>query len=150
MKRKLILSLCTLLTSASIFNNTYAGQKGKTTTVTTISPGFLSAGSFGCWFDDFCTKTETTTTTKSSTIIKGNGDGTLTMIFDYSTFNDKNKEYYNGKQDYKITRDINVKEIFTDEELAALGFDLNKCFVPKGMYPIAWNKNQMSVLFTIK
>ncbi len=150
MKKKLIFSLFTLLSSITFLNTAFSGQKGRTTTVTTISPGFLSAGSFGCWFDNFCTKTETTTSTKASTIIKGNGDGTLTMVFDYSTFNDKNKEYYNGKQDYKITRDINVKEIFTDEELSLLGFDLNKCFIPKGMYPITWNKNQMSVLFTIK
>ena len=149
MKRKLIFSLCTLLSSITFLNIASAGQKGKATIITTISPGFLSAGSFGCWFDDYCSKT-TTTTTIASTIIKVVGDGTLTMVFDYSTFNDKNKEYYNGKQEYKITRDINVKEIFTDEELAALGFDLNKCFVPKGMYPITWNKNKMSVLFNIK
>jgi hypothetical protein len=137
--KNLFLALgATFLLSFSFVTNADAVTK---TTTTTSSPGWFSAGSFGCWGWGHCT----TTTTTSLSTITNNGDGTVTIRWDYNAFNDKNKEYYKGATLYQNKNETPM----SDEDCKGLGLKLGTIYTI-GDSPITWADQFMIVTCNIK
>lgn len=131
--KKLFLTLGILSVLSLVANDLSA--KEKTTTTTTTSPGSFSAGSFGCWGSGFCS---TTTTTTTSCVMTTHDNGTITLDFDYNTFNKENQEYYNGRNVFENPQDY----VLDAKTCQALELP-EGTVVMKGVYPIRWQDNRM-------
>lgn len=101
--------------------------------VTIRKPGYFSAGIFGCWgsgscYEDIIINGMVVPPTEGNSTVMTKENGRIKISFNYSTFNDNNKEYYMSR---------NVWE--NPEDSALLDSEANGLQLPIGTKLLAGN-----------
>lgn len=139
--KKVLLGLSLMMAFAS---GSFAQKKATTKKSTPSNQvvGWFSAGTFGCWGWDFCNG-DAPWDKKGTSWEQLNTDNTITFTIPLSALNDKNKEFYADKDEFRVEHE----SLLDPNECAALGLEEGAKFV-KGIYPLEITNN--SLKFTVK
>ena len=113
--------------------------------VTLRHPGWFSAGSDGCWGWSFCEETIIVDIPSAPSTMTNNGNGTVTIDYNFEGFNAKNQEYYQNHSTHEIPEESSL----TADELAGLELPQGTV-IEVGNYPVTLDGGRMLVTYNIR